>query len=479
MARKYRGAENLDTAAFTFRLAQVLQREGHGEDAEVLLTAALAALNGVNAGANPDLPGLIRLELAQIAQDNGDAAGAKAHLQAGLDAIRDTGAVGDTTRSRLQTRMAEVLLTSGDLAGAQAEVELALPYYAAQMPAFAPDRVRAGMVHALILSRLGKTDAAITEAQPIAAAMRAHLDDAGVSRRDQSELAATYAINFTRFTDIALSDNRQDLAFESAQMAALSEVATTSQALAARAAASDPKAADLARQLQDGQVARLKLDRERTFALGKSDADVTRLDAAIATLDTRLDSLSESLDTAFPDFGRLSHPQPVAMATAIATLAPGQAVVMPLLNDDRLMTLVLTRDGLAWDSAPLARTQAVSDVLRLRTAIGDTVDTTSTSFDRAPAWQLGQAMFTPRLMTALGQSHDIAVMGSGPLMTLPFGLLLTAAPQGRDDDARALRHSAWLIKRFAVSVKPAFLAAAPAVTTRGGFMGIGAPRPGS
>ena len=476
MARKYRGAENLDTAAFTYRLGQVLQREGHDDDAKTLLEAALAALNGVNTGANPDLPGLIQLELAQIAGDGGDVAGAQAHLQNGLDAIKDTGAVGDTTRSRLQTRLAELWLASGKLPEALSEVELSLPYYSAQMPAFAPDRIRADMVHALILSRLGKADEALQDALPVEAAMRAHLDDLGVSRREQLDLAAAYAINFTRFTDIALSAGRNDLAFEAAQMAALSEVATTSQALAARIAARDPAAADLARRLQDGQTDRLRLDRERTFALGKSDSDVQRLDGDIATLDITLKTVSASLDQTFPDFGRLSHPQPLALAAAQSALPSGQAVVMPLLSDDRVITLVVTHSGLAWDSAPLTRTQAISAVVRLRASVDTTIDTANDGFDRAPAWQLGQAMFTPKTMAALRQSDEIDILGSGPLMTLPFGLLLTAPPQGSDNDADALRHSAWLIRRFAISVKPAFLAAAPSdAAAGGGFIGIGAP----
>lgn len=475
MARKYRGSENLDTAAFTFRLAQVLQREGHTDEAQTLLQAALAALNGVNTGANPDLSGLIQLELAQIARDNNDDAGARAHLLAGLDAIKDTGVVGDTTRSRLQTRLAEVMMTSGDLPGALAEVALSLPYYAAQMPPFAPDRVRANMLHALILSRMGKTDAALQEAAPLEAAMRAHLEDLGVGRREQLDLASTYAINFTRFTDIAVAANRPDLAFEAAQMAALSEVATTSQALAARAATNNPEAADLARRLQDAQVERLRLDRERIFALGKSDSDVARLDGALVTLDAKLHDLSANLDRAFPDFGRLSHPQPLTLAAAQSNLKPGQAVVMPLLSDDQLITLVLTRQGLSWDSAPLTRTQAVSAIVRLRAGIDGTIDDAKTGFDRAPAWQLGQAIFTAKTLNTLRHTDEIEVMGSGPLMTLPFGLLLTAAPRDSDSDSRALRNSAWLIKRFAISVKPTFLAVAPAVMTKGGFMGIGAP----
>ncbi len=478
LARQYRGKQSLDTAGFTYRLAQVLHREGHASEARALLDAALDDLAGVNMGANPDLPGLIRLELGQIALDDGDLSGAQSQLTAGLTAIAATGDTGATTRARLNTRLAEAFLLDHRYDVALASVSQAMTYYERDMPDYAPDRVRAAMLQALVLSRLGRQDEAFAAGQAVEAAMRAHLDSYTIVRAEQTDLVAAYQLSFVRFADLALEAGHPDTAFAAAQMAAVSEVSTTSLAMAARSAISDPKAADLARRLQDTQVTRLRLDRERTYARGKSDAEVKRLENEIQTLDVTLTNLAGELNAVFPDFGRLSHPRPLSVDAARATLGRSQAVVMPLLSDDRLITLTLTPYGLNWASSPLGRAQALTAVTTLRGSVDTALRTAGSdqaAFARAPAWLLGQAIFTPHIRTALGPSKELEILGSGPIMTLPFALLLTEAPQGEDTDSDALRNSAWLIRSYALSVKPAFIARTTKLAEGSGFLGVGAP----
>lgn len=481
-AHKANGKQSLETAGFTYRLAQVLAREGKTEEASSLLSAALAELEGVNTGANPDLPGLIRLEQAQIDRDDGRLDAAKTGLQEGLKAIEGAGHTGDTTRARLQTRLAEVLLLLGDRDGALAQIEIALLYYTAQMPAYAPDRVSAGMLHDLILARLGRTRQALDDAQTVAGAMTGRLNGVAASRSEKADISSLYQLNFARFADIALSAGRTDIAFDAAQMASVSEVAATSQALAARAAASTPKVAELARQLQAAQTARLRLDRERNFAREKSAASTQALDDQIAAADAQVAALAAQLNEAFPAFDALSHPRPLGLKAAQTALSSQEAILIPLTVDDRVISLAVTRSGLTWDSAPLARTQAVRDVLRLRASVGHTLLSSGaqSAFDRAPAWELGRSLLTPKIAAALKQTHSLIVTGSGPLMTLPFALLLTEAPQGHDDDVNALRHSAWMIRRFALSVKPALTTHAAATPSGArGFLGVGAPALGA
>ncbi len=476
-AHKANGKQNLETAGFTYRLAQVLAREGKTEEASSLLSAAITELEGVNTGANPDLPGLIRLEQAQIDRDDGRLEAAKTGLQDGLKAIEGAGHTGDTTRARLQTRLAEVLLLLGDRDEALKQIEIALPYYTAQMPVYAPDRVSAAMLHALILSRLGRTGQAFDDAQTVAAAMTDRLNGAAASRSERADIAGLYQLNFARFADIALSAGRNDVAFDAAQMASVSEVATTSQALAARAAAATPKAAELARQLQATQTARLRLDRERNFAREKSTAATQALDDQIAAADARVTALAAQLDEAFPQFDALSHPRPVTLDTAEKTLARHDAILIPLTADDRVISLAVTHDGLTWDAAPLGRAQVLRDVMRLRSSVSHALKSSDArpGFDRAIAWELGRSLLTPKITAALKQTHSLIVTGSGPLMTLPFALLLTEAPQGRDDDDAALRHSAWAIRRFALSVKPTLTTHTVTVSSARGFLGVGAP----
>ncbi|WP_155914667.1 CHAT domain-containing tetratricopeptide repeat protein [Asticcacaulis sp. AC460] len=481
LARKLGGKQNVDTVGLSYRLAQVLARQGRTVEAEALLDNALAALEGVNTGVNPDLPGLIRLELAEVALANGERAEAAVHLDAGLTSLESVGANGDTTRARLRTRLAETRLLDGDYAGARDQVEQALTYYERDMPPAAPDRIRAAMLHALILARQGETAKALDEGQAVSAVMVASLDQ-GAARGRQAGLLQAYQVAFIRYADIAVTANRPDLAFAAAQRAAHSEIAATSQALAVRAASGNPQAAELSRRLQDAQVTRLRLDRERTFArsrAGTQAGQIEQIDRSITAVDSELAGIAADLDRVFPDFDQVSNPAPLAVKTVQASLARGHAVVMPLLSDDRVLTLVVTRKGLSWDAAPLDRfaAQNTIDTLRRDIDLGmlPTVDADNAAFDRQAAWRLGGAIFTPKIQAALKGTKELDVLGSGALMSLPLGLLLTQAPQGDDSDPQALRDSAWLIRAYAVSVKPALVSGKTAKAEANGFLGVGAP----
>ncbi|EGF93633.1 tetratricopeptide repeat family protein [Asticcacaulis biprosthecium C19] len=482
LARKLGGKQNVDTVGLSYRLAQVLARQGRTVEAEALLDNALAALDGVNTGVNPDLPGLIHLELAEVALAGGNRTEATAQLDAGLKVLEGVGANGDTTRARLRTRLAETRLLDGDYAAARDQVEQALTYYERDMPPAAPDRIRAAMLHALILARQGETTRALSEAETVSAVMVASLDQGAVHGR-QSGLLQAYQVAFIRYADIAVTAGRSDLAFAAAQRAAHSEIAATSQALAVRATAADPRAADLARRLQDAQMTRLRLDRERTFArsrAGTQAGQIEQIDRDIVAVDVELANLAGALDAIFPDFDRLSNPEPLGLKAVQAGLARGHAVVMPLLGDDKVLTFVVTRRGLTWDTAPLDRVSAhqAIDAIRKDIDLGmlPAVGTgREAEFDRQPAWRLGGAIFTPKIQAVLKGTRELDILGSGALMSLPLGLLLTEAPQGTDSDPAALRDSAWLIRSFAVSVKPGLVTGKTAKTKASGFLGVGAP----
>ncbi|WP_155847462.1 CHAT domain-containing protein [Asticcacaulis sp. AC402] len=482
LARKLGGKQNVDTVGLSYRLAQVLARQGGTVEAQALLDNALTALEGVNTGVNPDLPGLIRLELAEVALAGGNRAQAATQLDAGLKVLETVGANGDTTRARLRTRLAETHLLQGDYAAARDQVAQALTYYQRDMPPTAPDRIRAAMLHALILARQGETAKALSEAETVSAVMVSHLDQ-GAAQGRQAGLLPAYQVAFIRYADIAMAANRPDLAFAAAQRAAHSEIAATSQALAVRAAAGDPRAADLARRLQDAQVTRLRLDSERTFARSRAGTrpdQIAQIDRDLVAVEADLARFTAELDAIFPDFDRLSNPEPLDVKAVQGGLARGHAVVMPLLGDDRVLTFVVTRAGLSWDSAPLDRFTAHQAIDAIRRDIDQGMLPPAgtgggATFNRQPAWQLGGAIFTPRIQAFLKGTRELDVLGSGALMSLPLGLLLTRAPQGADSDPAALRDSAWLIRSFAVSVKPGLVSVRTTRTYASGFLGVGAP----
>lgn len=475
---KYGGKVSYETGSYSYNLARALIRQGKMEEGEALLQNALVIFRQVKTGSSPYLSGTTLDILGQLAYEQGDNAQAETYLNESLTVLSGLGKRGEAQKATAQADLALVFFARKDWAAALAQVDQALVYYQREKPVHEKGRVSAETLRALILSRMGRGDEALTEATRTAAVMRARLSDAGVSKSDQSDTALSYGLGFTRIADIALSAGKPEQAFEAAQLAAFSEIAATSQAVAAGAALSDPQTTALMQDLAALQEKRQQLDRARSFALGKSESEVTRLGGEIATADAGLEGLRGQLAGLFPQYARLSQPQPVTIAQAGAALAKGQAVVMPLTSDDRTLSLVLTRAGLTWDESPLSRARVNSDVRLIREAIDADPDASGTlGFSRAPAYELGSALFSQKTLATLKAAKEVQILGAGPIMSLPFGLLLTGAPQGRDDDPVALRNSDWLIRAFAISVKPALTAnARPAEKIKtGGFAGIGAP----
>ena len=98
------------------------------------------------------------------------------------------------------------------------------------------------------------------------------------------------------------------------------------------------------------------------------------------------------------------------------------------------------------------------------------------------AWILYGELIRP-VEHVLSDAKHVFVVADGPLAALPLSVLVTDQPQGSDTDPQALRDTAWLIKRYALTTLPSVSSLA---IVRGGpeadgpgksktFMGFGAP----
>ncbi|ESQ88949.1 hypothetical protein ABAC460_14300 [Asticcacaulis sp. AC460] len=474
IAVETRGRDSYDAGTFTLYLAGSLQRQGHDEEAEALTRAALDILKAHPSETNPDTEALARLSLAEFSSNRGQPADAEAELRRALASLEPTGELGDTTRAAVRADLAGALFDQGRYDEALATVDLAVDYLRRETTPAAGERVEAESLRALILSRLGQGQAAVDTCVALVDGLTASLEKGDLAAAQASQVSV-YSRAFVRCTDVALVAGQTETAFATAQRAAQSEIAATSQSLAVRAAGSTPEAAELARRFQDTQLVRLKLDRERNFARGKSKTEAARLDSEFAAAEASLSDITQKLTAVFPDFGPLSRPRPRTVDEVRAGLAPWHAVIIPLPGDDRLITLAVTRDGLTWDSAPVNRIAVSRDVTAIRASIDRELNDPAAGFDRKAAWRLGSAVFTPKIRKALKGNTELNVLGNGALMSLPLGLLVTAPPQGADTDPRALRKTAWLIRSYAVSVKPGLIPARPAMAGNAGFLGVGAP----
>jgi len=247
-----------------------------------------------------------------------------------------------------------------------------------------------------------------------------------------------------------------------------------------RLAASDPAVAALVRDLQEAErardSARLQLAVEQAKPVeerGKiiEDGLAKQRDDATA----KVTALQAQLVQAFPAYARFADPQPVALADFQKALAPEEAFLAFVVGNEGAHALVIRHDKLAVRSLDLtdaALTQSVND---LRKAFVPRLGTL-VEFDLRGSNALYRKLMGPVEADLAGTRHLIAAP-AGALASLPLSLLVTA-PGAPGSYASA----AWLIRSMAVSEVPsarAFLelrsARAAAKTAPRPFLGVGNP----
>ena len=449
-------------------LAIVWLRQGRLDAAKRLMEEALVNLADPKTDvANRFVEGDTYRALARVALARHDPAAAEAAVNAGFASLeRNKVRNGFGAMLHYELALAQAMAGKYDLA--LASVDVALVQLLKIRAPWEVDLTNAKVLRARILARLGRTAQSWDEAEAISRTMQARLEDPRVGAGARRVLANDYRNNFARLAEIAANAGHDEAAFALAQLASFSELAASSLALAARAAGADREAAIHVRSLQDLQVRLDHLERERNFAAGRGGAELVALEAQLKDARQRLDNEVLAVARLAPAYAQLSIPHPQPLAEAIAALAPGQALMLPVQSDDRLLVLVVTRHGLARGMAPLDSAAQLQAVRALRHSLESEG---TASFDPAPAWRLGSALFNRPVLAALRGIHEVVVVGAGPLMTVPFAMLLTAPPVA---GPAAAQPCAGL--RDACSVRP-LLGVAPGAraSISSDFLGVGDP----
>ncbi|MBV9785743.1 MAG: CHAT domain-containing protein, partial [Acidisphaera sp.] len=150
---------------------------------------------------------------------------------------------------------------------------------------------------------------------------------------------------------------------------------------------------------------------------------------------------------ASPNYGQLVQ-QVVSAADVLAALAPGEAFAGITLTDDGSWTFLLRDGRITVGHGPAGSAAVAALVERTRAGIEPTTRALP-RFDAAAA----QALYTDTLAPVAGGlegAQSLVVAPAGPLLALPFGVLLTGPA-----DADHLGQAPWLIRRFAISHVPA------------------------
>ena len=200
--------------------------------------------------------------------------------------------------------------------------------------------------------------------------------------------------------------------------------------------------------------------------------DVARArDAATA----RVKALEDTLRTKAPAYWAFRSPKPPTVAALQATtgedaklLKPNEAVVLWMVapGQDKGLVFAVSKTGVAWAEMGLDGDDIQDKVDNLRWRIdpesfsrsGRNETSHSEPFDRAASHDLYVALLgDPKIQAVInGPGIDTLIVApSGPLTSLPPGLLVVDAPTGSDTDPQALAHTHWLIRDKAIAVLPA------------------------
>lgn len=269
-------------------------------------------------------------------------------------------------------------------------------------------------------------------------------------------------------------------AFVAAQYAQISSAAAAVDKVTARFSAGDNALAQLEQQ-RDEKLAELQaIDRQFTALIERGDqvSEEQRRELAERRRSAReeVTAIEDRINTDFPQYFELTRPKPLAIAQAQALLNEDEAMLVVLVADDASYVWGLTRDKADWIRSEAMNEKALAEaVATLRSSMGvkDTrsggvIDQTegeeqtdagtlvsyaARPFDRKLAYRIYSELIAP-LEDTIGGKEVLLTQVSGALTALPLGLLVTSDPEGRDDDANALRRTDWLIDDYALAELP-------------------------
>jgi CHAT domain-containing protein len=214
-------------------------------------------------------------------------------------------------------------------------------------------------------------------------------------------------------------------------------------------AARNPASAEAIRRFQDAQNALGDAARQRDEA-GDGAARGSAAEALERRLAQAREALAEAddaLQAAAPNYGQLVQ-QAVSARDVLAALRPGEAFASIVLTRSGGWTFVLRNGRIAVAPVPGGERRVAALVRRARAGIERTGPGLP-AFDVAAAQEL-YTITLGALEPALEGASALAVAPSGPLLALPFEVLLTGPA-----DANRLASAPFLVRRLAIAHVPA------------------------
>jgi CHAT domain-containing protein/tetratricopeptide (TPR) repeat protein len=212
-------------------------------------------------------------------------------------------------------------------------------------------------------------------------------------------------------------------------------------------------------------------------------------------IEARMAEIDAVLRRDYPDYFNLIRPNALSIEETQRLLRPDEAVLLIVPGMFGTHTIAVSRDKVRWHRYESGEGVVEPAVERLRWNVGAIVraspdrlaaleiqeqDRSELSFNRTTAHNLYRFLIAPA-DDVLDDKQRVYVVAGGSLAGLPFSLLVTAPPQGDDEDPDALRATPWFADQHALVHIPSLqsLATLRSVAAPQGrqdsFMGIGDP----
>lgn len=251
------------------------------------------------------------------------------------------------------------------------------------------------------------------------------------------------------------ADGLENEMFAAGQLVRGSMTAQTIARTAARLGTSDPDIADLIDRAQRAADRRdaLRLELGRLAVADGDEADgaaLTRARGDYAAAARRAEALDAELRAALPGYGRLVAAAPVDLPRIQGLLQPGEALAYFVVGANRGFAFLIRPDGIATAPISLGHGDLAAAVAGLRSPL-ERAGRRVRPFDMGAAHMLHQALFGG-LSDGLAGVEHLVVVPSGPLLSLPFGLLIEQTPGGLGPTV--YDRAAWLVRRMAITTVP-------------------------
>ena len=268
----------------------------------------------------------------------------------------------------------------------------------------------------------------------------------------------------------------RDQAFQLAQRAERSQVAGALAQMAARIGAGSGGLGQLVRERQDLANEWQRLDKGVEKALirpqaQRNEADENSIRKRMIEIADRLETVDALIARDFPQFAKLSDPEPLSIEEVQGLLGPHEVLIFVANRLNQSLVWAIGHNTADWQLVPLGDEELTREVSALRCGLDETAWQPDDGkvcagmtghawqpgmplpFDLGRAHRLYQSVFGP--FGAMTRGADLIVATSGPLAALPLHVLVTDAPSS-DVPANTAGYAAaaWFAKRNAIANLP-------------------------